>query len=510
MINPRTPVLVGSGQITQKIDNLSGAKDPIDLMRDSSVLAINDTTVSDLSNHIDSVVTVRFIFDSGAGARPPFSIFKNPPKSLADRLGIEGAKTFYGPTGGNTPQYLVNIMAEKISQGESDVVLLSGSECFSSMRKASKQGVKTGWGEDSGGKRIDLGFEKAGGTDNEIKHGITLPVNVYPLFETAIRGRMGHSIEKHQNYLGELFSPFTKIAKEHPNAWFPIERSAAEISTANKANRYISYPYTKYMNAIMEVDQASSLIIMSEEKANHFSIPKEKRIYLHGCGDINEVWNVTERPKLHTSKAIRLMGEKAFGMSGWNIDQIDYLDLYSCFPSMVELGREALDIGMKDSRDLTVTGGLPYFGGAGNNYVTHSIATLMDKLREKPGSKGLCTSNGWFATKHGIGLYSSEPYEGDWKREDPKNYQKDIDLMTKPEVDEKPSGDGKIETYTVAYGREGPELGIVIGRLNSSNARFIAVTQKDSDLDTLISQECLERDCSVQQFEGDYSIVNIK
>ena len=510
MINPRTPVLVGSGQITQKIDNLSESKDPIDLMRDSSVLAINDTTVSDLSNHIDSVVTIRFIFDSGAGARPPFSIFKNPPKSLADRLGIKNAKTFYGPTGGNTPQYLVNIMAEKISQGESDVVLLSGSECFSSMRKASKQGIKTGWGEDSGGQRIDLGFEKPGGTDNEMKHGIAMPVNVYPLFETAIRGRMGHSIEKHQKYLGELFSPFTKIAKEHPNAWFPIERSANEISTVTEANRYIGYPYTKYMNAIMEVDQASSLIMMSEEKANHFSIPNEKRIYLHGCGDINEVWNVTERPELHKSKAIRLMGEKAFEMSGWDIDQIDFLDLYSCFPSMVELGREALDIGMSDSRDLTVTGGLPYFGGAGNNYVTHSIATLMDKLREKPGSKGLCTSNGWFATKHGIGLYSNEPYEGDWKREDPKNYQNDIDLMTKPEVDEKPSGDGKIETYTVANGRNGPELGIVIGRLDSTNARFIAVTQKESDLEYLISQECLGRDCSVNQLEGGYSIVNIK
>ena len=328
MINPRTPVLVGSGQITQKIVNLSESKDPIDLMRDSSVLAINDTTVSDLSNHIDSVVTIRFIFDSGAGARPPFSIFKNPPKSLADRLGIKNAKTFYGPTGGNTPQYLVNIMAEKISQGESDVVLLSGSECFSSMRKASKQGIKTGWGEDSGGQRIDLGFEKPGGTDNEMKHGIAMPVNVYPLFETAIRGRMGHSIEKHQKYLGELFSPFTKIAKEHPNAWFPIERSANEISTVTEANRYIGYPYTKYMNAIMEVDQASSLIMMSEEKANHFSIPNEKRIYLHGCGDINEVWNVTERPELHKSKAIRLMGEKAYKMAGWNIDEIDYLKLY--------------------------------------------------------------------------------------------------------------------------------------------------------------------------------------
>jgi acetyl-CoA C-acetyltransferase len=119
------------------------------------------------------------------------------------------------------------------------------------------------------------------------------------------------------------------------------------------------------MNAIMEVDQSATLIMMSEEKANQFKIPKEKRIYLHGCADINEVWNVTERPELHSSKAIKLMGEKAFSMSKWNIDEIDFIDLYSCFPSMVELGREALGIGLNDKRNLTVTGGLPYFGGAG-------------------------------------------------------------------------------------------------------------------------------------------------
>jgi acetyl-CoA C-acetyltransferase len=404
---------------------------------------------------------------------------------------------------------LLNIFAERISNGQSEVVLLSGSECFSTMRKASKKGKKTGWGDNTVGTRIDLGYEKPGGTDNEIKHGIAFPVNVYPLFETAIRGRMGNSIEKHQSYLGELFSPFTKIAKNHPNAWFPIERSANEISNVTESNRYIGYPYTKFMNAIMEVDQSATLIMMSEEKANQFKIPKEKRIYLHGCADINEIWNVTERPELHSSKAIKLMGEKAFSMSKWNIDEIDFIDLYSCFPSMVELGREALGIGLNDKRDLTVTGGLPYFGGAGNNYVTHSIATMMDRLRENQGSKGLCTSNGWFATKHGIGLYSSEPFEGEWKRENPDSYQENIDNLPKPTVEEKPSGEAKIETYTVANGRDGPQLGIIIGRLNKNNNRFIAITKNDNDLDKLMNEECLNRDCSVKQFDDGYSIVSI-
>ena len=272
-----------------------------------------------------------------------------------------------------------------------------------------------------------------------------------------------------------MFEPFTKVASENKNAWFPTYRSAEEISTPNKKNRFIGFPYTKYMNAIMEVDQSASLIIMSEKKANEYSVPKSKRIYLHGCADINEVWNITERPELFRSSAIRLMGEKAFSMANWNIDEIDYFDLYSCFPSMVELGREALDISDNISSPLTVTGGLPFFGGPGNNYVTHSIATMMEKLRKNQNSKGLCTSNGWYATKHGIGLYSNIPFEGKWEREDPNNYQKIIDNSAKPEVDECPKGNAKIETYTVANGRVGPQMAIIIGRLNSNNKRFIAL-----------------------------------
>ena len=117
--------------------------------------------------------------------------------------------------------------------------------------------------------------------------------------------------------------------------------------------------------------------------------------------------------------------------------------------------------------------------------------------------------NGWFATKHGIGLYSNEPFEGEWNREDPEVYQKDIDNISKPIVNESPTGDAKIETYTVANGREGPELGIVIGRLNENNERFIATTKDDSDLSKLISDECINRDCTVKQVESGYSIVSV-
>ena len=509
-VEENTPVLVGCGQVTQKIDDPVQALNPIELMKESSLLAFEDSTIENLENKIDTIMTVRFIFDSGGGKRPPFSIYTNPPQSLANKLGILDAKTFNGPTGGNTPQYLINILSEKIATGETEIALLSGAECFSSMRKASKLGIKTGWGEDAGGKRIDLGFEKPGGTLNEMRHGITFPINVYPLFENAIRGNKDHSVNEHLKYLGSMFEPFTKVASENKHAWFPIYRSAEEISTPNKKNRFIGFPYTKYMNAIMEVDQSASIIIMSEKKANEYSVPESKRIYLHGCADINEVWNITERPELHRSSAIRLMGKKAFSMANWKVDEIDFYDLYSCFPSMVELGREALDISNNISSPLTVTGGLPFFGGAGNNYVTHSIATMMEKLRENQNSKGLCTSNGWYATKHGIGLYSNIPFEGKWEREDPNNYQKIIDNCNKPEVDENPTGNAKIETYTVANGRSGPQMAIIIGRLNSNNKRFIATSNYEKTLDVMMSDECLGRDCEVITNSEGYNTFSIK
>ena len=123
-IKDNTPVLVGCGQVTQKIDNPREAKNPIELMKESSLKAFEDSTIEHLEDKIDTVTTVRFIFDSGGGKRPPFSIYSNPPQSLANSLGISDAKTYNGPTGGNTPQYLINILAEKITNGETEVALI--------------------------------------------------------------------------------------------------------------------------------------------------------------------------------------------------------------------------------------------------------------------------------------------------------------------------------------------------------------------------------------------------
>ncbi len=497
----RTPILVGCGQLVQKEKDVERAKSPMHLMADAARLAAADAGLGDgLWRAVDNITVVRFITDSPDSGRLTFGRYPNPPKTLGNMLGADASKTCYGPTGGNTPQLLVNHTAESIAEGETDVALVAGAECFATLMRALTRGQTLPWHDNEpGGTRIDIGHERPGVSEVERRHKLQYPVNIYPMFENAIRGEKRRTVREHQLAIGRLMAPFSEIAAKHPQAWFPVARTAEEIATPSDDNRYVGFPYTKYMNAIMQVDQAAAVVMMSVGKARELGVPESKWVYLHGCGDANDIWHVSERVDLHSSPAIRLIGRKALDMAGWKISDIDYFDLYSCFPSAVEIGRDALGIAEDDPRPLTVTGGLPYFGGAGNNYVMHSIATMMLKLRAKPGSKGLCTSNGWYVTKHGLGLYSTAPVRGPWKREKPASYQAEIDNAPHPAVDETPNGKARIETYTVVNGRDGPDFSIVFGRLDETGARFVAHTPNDpATLNDMMTREQLGRPGTVK------------
>ena len=165
-------------------------------------------------------------------------------------------------------------------------------------------------------------------------------------------------------------------------------------------------------------------------------------------------------------------------MAGIGADDVSMFDLYSCFPSAVQMGLDALGMKRDDPRPLTVTGGLPYAGGPGNNYVMHSVATMVQRLRESPGEYGLVTGLGWFSTKHSAGVYCTRPPQGDWRRADPTVDQREVDAMDSPPFVEQAEGDATVETYTVIFNRDGePEQGIVIGRLgNGARSRFFANT----------------------------------
>ena len=488
MPHPRTPILVGVGQVTQKQDGLEGLSSPMDLMVDATWAACEDAGIGrERLSGVDTLVVVRSF-------REPMA---NSAEVLADRVGAANAAQWMMPNGGNGPQYLVNRYAEAIARGEARFCLFSGAEAMDNGRRLVKAGVTPDWDVPARSERRYLVPDKKMSMDIEDAHGLMIPSNAYPCYENALRGHYGESIAEHQQVMGELFAKFTDVAATHPQAWYPIARSAEEIATATPKNRYVGWPYTKFMNAMNQINQSATLLLTSVEHARQLGIAEEKWIYLHGCADASELWHMLDRENYHSSVAIRTMGAEALRMAGRSMDEIDFIDLYSCFPSAVQIARDELGIDKRDPRPLTITGGLPFHGGAGNNYVMNSIASMVDVLRANSGKYGLVTANGGYLTKHSAGIYSTAPTAASqcgeagvpFERRDPAEYQAEIDATPHPDIEERPEGRARIETYTVLFGREGaPEGAIVIGR-DGNERRFCAVTPKDEALLSAMTEE---------------------
>jgi len=486
MLDKNTPIIIGVGQITEKENDAEKLSSPVDLIEKATRLAAEDAGIrcEELAN-LDELVIVR-------GFREPT---RNSPEALAKRIGAGEAKQWLTPNGGNAPQYLVNRYSESIFQGKHQFVLLAGAEAMDNSRRFHKAGLKNDWAEQSDRDPSYLYPDREMSSDHEKSQGIWAPAHIYPMFENALRKSYGNSIEQHQQVLGELFSPFSKVAAQSKHAWYPIERSAKEISTASKENRYVGWPYTKFMNAMNQINQSAAILMTSVGTAIEMGVPEEQWVFLHGCADTTEKWNVTERVDYSSSPAIRVLGQQVFDMANKSINDMDFVDIYSCFPSAVQIARDELGIASDDKRALTITGGLPFHGGAGNNYVMNSIAAMIDILRKNRGQFGLVTANGGYLTKHSAGIYSTTPTTGSWQRVNPAIYQQEIDDLPHPPYVEKPDGPAIIETYTVAFGRNNtPEEGILIGRLGDGSdpqaPRFIAHTPKDIDLLTSMTKDC--------------------
>jgi len=480
-MDEHTPVLIGAGQFTYR-GKADVAPTPMDLAAIAAERAAADAGLrAESLAALDALAVVGFTIDAPGGLeRLPFPRLKNPPQSLARRLGADPTHAVYSHMGGNSSQQVINHLCERIAHGETDFALAVGAEFLGSLMKRIRTGAPfpVDYGDDETEAPERIGDPRPGATPQEAAHGLGFPVNTYPLFENALRARDGRSLEDHQKRLGDLFSPFTKVAAQNPEAWFPVERSPEELITVTEQNRMISYPYPKYLNAIMEVDQSAGVLIASVKKARELGVPEDRWVYLHGCADASDLWYPMDRQDFHSSPAIRLTGKRALEMAGIGLDEIDYIDLYSCFPVAVEVAAEELGLALDDPRGFTVTGGLPYAGGPGNNYAMHGVVVMMEKLRARPGTYGLCTANGWFLTKQSTGIYSTKPIARPWARQDPKVLQKEIDALPHPEIVEKPQGLATIETYTVCHSREGYRMAIVIGR-DAQGRRFVANTPAD-------------------------------
>jgi len=478
----KTPVIVGVGQVTDKESAPRAARSPLGLMVDATRLAARDTGAPEAAlSGLDSIAAIRSFNDTVPAFKSPFGRLANAPWSIAQRIGASPREFLYPPSGGDVPQRMVTRACDEIAAGAISSALIVGSEAQRTERNAKRAGLELDWSEDAPFVPDELGGIETLYSPTEVAHGMRVPAVIYALFEQALRARKRLTPAQRAAELGRLCAALAQVAQGNPLAARNEGYSDADIATASPRNRYVGFPYTRLMTANVYVDQGAAIIVASQAKADEWGVPHDKRVYLHGHAHGHDEWFATERSRLDRSPAIQRVVRETLDGAGIGVDQVAWFDLYSCFVSAIEVACDEIGIATDDPRGLTVTGGLSFFGGPGNNYVSHSIAGMVDRVRTRPGSYGLVTANGGLLTKHAAGVYSTARPGTPWQTSDGARLQAEIDVASGPKValDPAPAGAARIESYTVLHGPDGPERGVVLGRLVEGGGRFVANTPTD-------------------------------
>lgn len=479
MTNPNTPILVGVGQFTEHLDSPDYQElSPQELGARAARAALADTgNAAACLAAIDAIAAVRTVADSVPEAMrkfvAPFGGSNNLPRSVAKRLGCNPEHALYSAACGDEPQKLVGQYSEQILAGTCRMALVFGAEAIATQRKAQGEGRTLDWNEDVAGSLEDCGGGTASlRTPDMVRHSFLQPIEVYPVFEHARRKRLGMSREDYAQLMGELFADFSAVAAANPYAMSRQAMTAEEIAMVTDRNRMIADPYTKSMVARDWVNQGAAVVVTSVGTARELGIAEDRWVYLHGYADVAER-GVLERQDLGESPAMKLAYQAAMDAAGVTAEDIHHFDIYSCFPIAVFNAIEQLGISHTDPRHLTSTGGLPFFGGPGNNYSMHGLAAVVEKLRATPGSIGLVGTNGGHLSKHSVGIYSTTPV-AQWRSCDSRPLQAQIDSLPAPALASAPNGWAGVESYTLIYGKDSPKTAVVIGRLEATGERFVA------------------------------------
>ena len=488
-----TPVVVGIGQWSERLGE-SGYEglSPVDLAARAAQVALDDAGRGGAAiTEVDVIACPRQFDESFPGMPAPLGRSDNFPRSVALRLDLDPARVVYEVSGGQSPQHLVTELSGDIAAGRCRIALIVGSEAISTVldqaqRDAADEG-RPDLTESPGGQDGDRGAGLEGlATRYQAGHGLVDAPTQYALFENARRARLGLSRDEHAADLGALFAPFTEVAAANPHSAAPTARSADELMRVTESNRLIVDPYPRYVVSREKVNQAAAVVITSEAVATELGIPREQWVYLRGHSDLHDR-ELMSRADLSTSKPAVRAVEAALEMAGVALDDVASLDLYSCFPVAVSVVSDALGLKADDPRGLTVTGGLPFFGGPGNNYSLHAIAETVARCRATSGSAGLVGANGGTLSKYSAGVYSTTP--GPWQPGHDDRLQATLDAEPGVLVAFEADGWATVETWTVRYSVWGDQA-VVIARLDDGR-RFLA-NAVDGD-DTVVAALLGER-----------------
>lgn len=495
-INDNTPVIIGVGQAQHDAPaDLSGVISPVEITAEAVKRAIDDAGLSNIKN-VDRLTSIRTFADSGPMFPSPFGSSKNMPKAVALKSDLSPKTLIYSAVGGDQPQTQVMETAKALYAGEATIAVICGGEAIANMKAAMRAGVQLDWSDDLDKEGlIDDGPFPEGLilSAEELKHGLMQPLQFYAMAETARRLDLGLSVSDYQKRSGELLTPFSQKASENPFSISSAPLSAEDIATPTDRNKVLAEPYTKAMIAKDGVNQAAAIVMTTLGKAKSLGLDDSQCIFLKGFAKAKEGY-VSEREDVSNSTALTLAFEGAMCSAGVETSEIKHADLYSCFPIVVERAKDCL----KEAplKSLTLTGGLPFFGGAGNNYSLHAIAEMVSELRaeKKKNSEecfGLVFANGGFMTKHSVGVYSTHALDYDL-RDRLVDFSEEVAQSSNPEIDSHYTGNAKLLSYALSY-HNGQSPSAVVLAETSDRKRVLARYSGDiKKLSTLSKGERLD------------------
>ncbi|WP_245798751.1 acetyl-CoA acetyltransferase [Sphingopyxis flava] len=454
----RIPVIIGVGQVNDRPEDPDQGLDSLGLMVAALKVAADDAGVS-LAD-IDSLAIVDQI---------SFHHLGKLCEPLAAAIGAKPAVNYQSAAPhGDTPVRLLNEAANRIGAGEIKLAAIVGGEA---LRTAAGRAAKAASGEDKSYNAVRQVATRREPNYAQ-KHGLSAPVDVYPLYENATRAAWGESLAKAQAESAEIWSRFSQVAAANEGAWIRKAASPADILEVNERNRPIAFPYSKLMVANSSVNQGAAFLVASLAEARRRGIAEDRLIYVGMGAAAKEPASILARDRYDHSVSMETSITRTLALNGMTAKDFDCVELYSCFPCVPKMARRIL--GWPWDRPASVFGGLTFGGGPIANYMSHAIVSMARKLRRE-GRYGFLFANGGFATDNHCIVLGNQPIAA-------ASFPQDFDYQDEAEARRGPvpelvkdyAGPARIESYTVFYSRDGaPRAGVVVAR-TPQGARTLA------------------------------------
>ncbi|GAA4050660.1 acetyl-CoA acetyltransferase [Parerythrobacter jejuensis] len=460
----RIPVIIGVGQINDRPEDPREGLDPTALMAEAL-------------RHADADAGGGWLADCqslGVIGQIGWPQINPVAQMVADALGMAPAHLEETTPHGDNPVRLLNQAANRIGAGEAVICAVTGAEALrtagglAKLKAAAQAPSEKSKKHDpmrNAAHRAKVGYAQS--------YGLVVPVDVYPLYENAFRAAQGQTLAEGQAESGAIWEGFSHVAAANEAAWIRQPKPAPEIVEAGPDNRPIAFPYTKFQVANSAVNQGAGFIVTSLAEAHKRGVPQSKIIHIGAGASAFEPDSILARNTYAASPGMEVSIRKAMELNGVTAKDLDHVELYSCFPCVPKMARRI--VGWPLDKPMTVFGGLTFGGGPIGNYMSHSIACMVDKLREA-GGMGLLFANGGYATHSHTIVLGSDPIAGvSFPQEFDFNAEADTARGEVPMLDKTYAGHAQIETYTVHYKRDGaPRMGTIVAR-TPEGARTLAM-----------------------------------